>query len=155
MAMATRLKWYLDSHGIEYEVLHHPHTSSSLETAHAAQVPSGRLAKGVLLEDERGYVLAIIPASCRLQMQALEQALGRHLKLASESEIAELFDGEVGAIPPVGAAYNIPTAIDDSLLRLPDLYFEAGDHEDLVHLSGSAFGSLLEGSRHGRFAKPN
>ena len=155
MAMATRLKWYLDSHDVEYEVLHHTHTNTSIDTARSAQVPSGRLAKGVLLEDERGYVLAIIPASCRLRMDLVERELGRHLELASEAEISDLFDGEIGAIPPVGVAYNIPTAIDDSLLRLPDLYFEAGDHEDLVHLSSEAFGTLLSGSLHGRFSQPH
>ena len=32
MALANRLKWYMDSHGIEYEVTHHEHSSSSLDS---------------------------------------------------------------------------------------------------------------------------
>ncbi len=43
--------------------------------------------------------------------------------------------------------------MDDSLLNAPDVYFEAGDHEDLVHLSGVEFLSLLAGARHGRFSR--
>jgi Ala-tRNA(Pro) deacylase len=41
--------------------------------------------------------------------------------------------------------------VDDSLLRLPDVYFEAGDHEALVHVTGEAFKDLIIGSAHGRF----
>jgi Ala-tRNA(Pro) deacylase len=153
MAIASRLKWYLGARDVEYEVIEHPHTYSSLDSARSAHIPSGRLAKCVLLEDERGYVLAIIPASCRVSFDAIEKQLHRKLELASESELGELFpDCEVGALPPVGAAYNIPTLLDESLLRMPDVYLEAGDHEDLIHLSGDSFKSLLRESARGSIA---
>ena len=61
--IATRLRWYLDQSGLPYEVLPHPHSSSSLETARAAHVRPDKLVKPVLLEDERGYVMAVVPAS--------------------------------------------------------------------------------------------
>lgn len=156
MAIATRLKWFLDAHQIEYEIVHHRHSASSMESARAAHVPGGRVAKSVLLEDERGYVMAIIPASCRLQMDEVDRALGRHLELATEAELGTLFVGcERGAVPPVGAAYNIPAAIDESLLRMPDVYFEAGDHEELVHVGREGMSILWDGCAHGHFSKPN
>jgi len=156
MAIATRLKWYLDAHHVDYEIVHHRHSTNSLESARAAHVPGGRVAKCVLLEDERGYVMAIIPASCRLQMPDIDRALGRHLELAREEELAPLFAGcEPGAVPPVGAAYNIPAAIDESLLRMPDLYFEAGDHEELVHVGRDAVSALWADCPHGHFSRPN
>jgi len=154
MAIARRLKWYLDTHRIEYELIHHPHTATSLESAHAANVPEGRVAKCVLLEDERGYLMAVIPASCMVALREIEKQLGRQFELASEPELEDIFTGcERGAVPPLGAAFNIPTAIDESLLRLPDVYFEAGDHEDLVHVTGSAFKSLMAGSLEGRISR--
>lgn len=154
--IATRLKWYLDAHGICYEVVHHAHDDTSLGCARAAHVPCGRVAKCILLEDERGYLLAILPASCRLELPRIRGQLRRQLELASEAELGLLFgDCEIGAVPPFGDAYGIPTLLDDSLLRLPDVYFEAGDHEDFVHLSGSAFGALLARGQHGRFSRPH
>ena len=45
--------------------------------------------------------------------------------------------------------------VDESLLRLPDLYFEAGGHEDLLHVTGRAFGMLARDSLHGRISAPN
>ena len=41
---------------------------------------------------------------------------------------------------------------DDVLVELSDVWFEAGDHEDVVHVKGPAFLRLLKGSLHGRFS---
>jgi len=154
MTISARLKWYLDSHGVKYEIVPHPHTGTSLGAAQAARVPGERLAKSVLLEDERGYLMAVLPASRRVSLLDLEEQLERHLELASEAELSQLFrDCEVGALPPVGAAYGIPTVVDDSLMNAPDIWFEAGDHEDLVHMRGLEFLTLLTGARHGRFSR--
>jgi Ala-tRNA(Pro) deacylase len=150
MSLATRVRWYLDSHDIEYDIVHHDHSSSSLDSGRKAHVPAGRVAKGVLLEDERGYVLALVPAACRLELGAIEDLLHRRLELASEAELEQIFgDCELGAIPAVGDAYNVPMLVDDSLLRLPDLYFEGGDHEDLVHVGREAFQELVKKASHG------
>ena len=72
MAIARRLKWYLDAHEVQYEVVSHPHTSNSLDTAHSAHVPADRLAKSVLLEDELGYAMAILPAGSRIALRELQ-----------------------------------------------------------------------------------
>jgi Ala-tRNA(Pro) deacylase len=139
MSIAPRLKWY--------------HSSSSRETAHQAHVPPERVAKPVLLEDERGYVMAIVPASHRVDLERLSEQLHRDLALAKEREIAALFhDCDRGAMPPVGGPYRVPTVYDDALAGCPEIYFEAGDHEDVVHLPGAEFLRLLEGSLHGRFS---
>ncbi len=155
MAIARTLKWYLESHGVEYEILPHPRTRSSRETAEAAHIWGDQLAKSVLLEDERGYVMAVLPASHRIAMTELNTQLRRELELATEAEIERIFaDCETGAVPPLGAAYGIPAVVDDSLMHLRGVYFEAGDHEDLVYVSGDDFAGLLEGSQTGHFSRP-
>ena len=146
MAIAQRLKWYLDHHGVTYEVIPHRRTESSLETARAAHVDERHLVKCVLLEDERGYLLAVLPAASRVSLEDVREHFERPLELATEAELGDIFDDcQVGAIPPVGRAYGIPTVIDTSLLHLEDVYFEAGEHEDLVHLDGAEFARLMAG----------
>ena len=153
MAIATRLKWFLDSRGTHYDLVPHPHTSTSLEAAEAAHVPVDRVAKCVLLEDERGYLMAVLPASHRIRIRELTEQMERSLELASEPELEQLFaDCELGAVPPVGAAYGLPTVVDDSLLCAPEVYFEAGDHEDVVRMGGQEFLSLMTGSIHANFS---
>lgn len=155
MAIAPRLRWYLEAHRIDYQVIPHPHSGCSTETARSAAVPLDVLAKPVLLEDELGYVMAIVPASCRVDVRSLSDQLHRELELASEPELAALFhDCERGAMPPLGSPYRIPTVYDDALTGLDEVCFEAGDHEDVVRMRGEEFLRLLEGSRHGRFSVP-
>jgi len=80
--------------------------------------------------------------------------LQRNLGLATENELAGLFkDCELGAIPPIGPAYGIEIVVDDSLLQEDDVYFEAGDHEELIHVSGKQFQDLVAGARHGHFSR--
>ena len=152
--IARRLRWFLDRSGLPYEVLPHPHSRSSAETAREAHVPAEKLVKPVLLEDERGYLMAVVPASTRLDLGSLRTQTNRDLELASEDEIETLFaDCETGAMPPVGAPYRIPTVYEDSLSGLRDVYFEAGDHEDVVHMRAGDFLTLLDGSLHGHFSR--
>lgn len=156
MSLATRVRWFLDHHHIEYEVVHHEPARTALEAGLRAHVPPGRVAKGVLLEDERGYVLAIVPAACRIAFEEVESVLHRDLDLATEPEVDQVFaDCALGAVPATGAAYNIPMLVDDSLLRMPDVYFEGGDHEDFVHVDREAFGQLMDQAWHGRIARPH
>lgn len=154
MPIANSLRNFMLTEGVKYDVVSHSHTLTSSETAQAAHVPGDRLAKAVLLEDDDGYVLAVLPASHRLELGALHHALHRRLGLATEGEVGELFrDCALGAIPPFGEAYGIDTVLDDSLMEQPEVYFEAGDHEALVRVSGDQFRQLLAGAPHGHFSR--
>lgn len=118
-------------------------------------MPLDALAKPVLLEDEQGYVMALVPASCRVDLRSLSEQLHRELSLAGEREMGPLFhDCEQGAMPALGSPYRIPTVYDDALAELREVCFEAGDHEDVVRMAGAEFVRLLAGSRHGRFSVP-
>ncbi|MCO6411726.1 MAG: YbaK/EbsC family protein [Thiogranum sp.] len=153
MAVAETVKRFLDQQAIRYELVPHPHTGSSHETAKAAHVPEDHIAKGVVVKDQIGYALVVIPADNRLEMEHLRKQLNRDLQLASEPEIGKLFsDCEIGAVPPLGVAYGVETFLDDSLTSLANLYFEAGDHDQLIHVNADDFATLLAGVRHGHYS---
>ncbi len=153
MTMPASVKEYLRQQGVHYDLITHMHTGDSMRTAGAAHVPGDLLAKSVMLEDETGYVMAVVPSTHRLDLGVLRQQLDRRLGLATEAELGDLFrDCERGAVPPLGAAYGIEMVVDESLARCRDVYFEAGDHVDLVHVSGEDFLRLMEGARRGQFS---
>ena len=154
MAIAARLQQFLTQQGIDFSVVEHSHTGSSTETAQAAHIPGDRVAKAVIVKDEAGYVMVVIPSTHRLHLGQLHKALGRELGLATESEISTLFqDCERGAIPPVGAAYGIDTVVDNAFMEQPDVYLEAGDHEELIHLSGDQFRTLMRNTPKERYSE--
>ena len=137
----------------EYEVVPHPKTYSSIETANAAHVADDHIAKGVLLKDNTGYLLAVIPASQWVDLDRTKEELGRDLQLASEEEVERLFsDCSLGAIPPLGSTYGVETVLDEALTSLANIYFEGGDHERLIRVTGEQFKGLMKGVRHGHFS---
>lgn len=64
MNIAPRVQDYLAAQQSAYELLSHPRSGNSVQTARAAHVPAGCLAKGVVVKDDAGYVLAVLPSSC-------------------------------------------------------------------------------------------
>lgn len=150
MTIARTIESYLNARSVSYETLHHPHSRNSEETADSAFIWEDQLAKTVLLEDEAGYVLVVVPASYRIDLRKLELEAHRKLELATEEELPDLFpDCEVGALPPLGRAYGIPTIYDDRLRKLACIYFEGGDHRDLIYMGGPEFVELMDDSIHG------
>ncbi|MOA70447.1 hypothetical protein D3C78_1993360 [compost metagenome] len=53
----------------------------------------------------------------------------------------------------MGSVYGLKTLIDQSLVEQPDIYFEAGDHTELVHMSGKQYLELMPDARQGRFCE--
>ena len=156
MAIAMTLQQYLEDQEIPFDVLAHEKTRNSGETASVAHVSGDCLAKTVILEDELGYVMVVVPASHRVELSAVDDQMRRHLTLANEVELSRLFsDCDLGAIPPIGDAYGIETMVDDSLAEQPDIYFEAGDHELLVHVTNEQFDTMMADAMHGHFSRHN
>ncbi len=153
MGIAMKLSDYLRANEVQYEVVNHTHSGNSMQTAKASNVPARCLAKAVVLEDDTHAVMAVLPASRRLQLRELQASDGHDLRLATEAALKYLFkDCEPGAVPPVGVAYGIETIWDDSLMEQPETYFEAGDHETLVHMKTRDFIGLMKGARHMAFS---
>ena len=153
MAVAPTVEDFLGRQGVAYELVSHPHSGSSHETAEAAHVSEDHIAKAVIIKDADGYAMVVIPASQWVEVEHLRKELNRDFHLATEEQLATLFsDCEAGAVPPLGPAYGIETFLDQALTSLANVYFEAGDHEHLVHTSGDDFRALLVGVRHGHFS---
>ena len=154
MNIPKKVQDYLKKNGIKYDVLPHTYTNTSMETAQSSRVTGEAIAKSVVLEDDNGYIMAIIPATHHIELGQLSHQLHRHLGLATEQELSELFtDCDLGAVPAIGQAYNMEVIVEDSLLDCEDIYFESGDHTDLIHISGQAFQRIMNTENHGKFSR--
>lgn len=154
MTMATKLARCLSRTESRFETVHrsgqpgHPGDSAA-----GPSIPADRLARTVLLEDDKGYLAAVIPASHRLKLAELREQTGRKLAYAHADGVREVFrDCDQHALPPVGMAYGTLTWIDESLLTHDDVYFEAGDREGLIHMNVDDFARLMAEARRGHFA---
>ncbi|MFO1206152.1 MAG: YbaK/EbsC family protein [Burkholderiales bacterium] len=154
MTIATTLENYLRYMHVPFDMVPHRKAMTSLRSANAAHIPPHQMAKAVVLRDEMGYVMAIVPADRRVNLDALRDQLGRTMGLATEPELGTMFkDCATGAIPALGVAYCMQAVVDDELCEGTDVYFEAGDHEDLVRMRRDDFLRLLAPSGHGNLCR--
>jgi Ala-tRNA(Pro) deacylase len=153
MSIANRVRRYLDEAEVDYETSTHIRTATSSETAQAAHIPGDLMAKAVLIHHEEGYMLAVAPATCRVDLNALQRFTERRLGLASEREVDHTFaDCAPGAAPPLGEAYGLRTLMDRRLEGRPAIWFEGGDHRTLVKVRGDDFDRMLRHCPHGDFS---
>jgi Ala-tRNA(Pro) deacylase len=155
MSIPMRLSQYLDQRHVHYEVSEHRWSRSSAQTARLAHVSPRSIAKSVILEDDAGLVMAVVPADKYVMLGRLGQLLSRHeLHLSDEQRIAAVFtDCDRGAVPPVGMAWGIDTVVDEELEGHDPVYLEAGDHQRLLRMSRDQFCTLMSAARHGHFCK--
>jgi Ala-tRNA(Pro) deacylase len=142
MGIATSIRHYLDGRGVPYRLVRHARAVTSSQIACASDVAEENLAKGVLLKRKDGFILAIVPASCHVRLEALGEWLEQPVGLATEEEVAVVFDDcEYGCAPPVAGAYGLQA--------------EAGDHCTLVHVNGRDFRKIQAGVPHAEIAEPD
>lgn len=126
---------YLEGRNAAFHVVEHPPSASAAEEADVAGWSRESVAKTVVLQDHSGYLVAIVPASERLDMHKLRTLLGasRRIRLATEDEIARDFPTfEVGATPPIGPMLPEAEVIDQRLLDQPRILCAGGDRRHSI-----------------------
>lgn len=155
MKAIYRMERFLDQHHIPFDLIAHPHSQTSAETARSAGVPLNRIAKGVLLDGRECQMVAMIPADQEIHLGKLGLDHGLEFSLASESSISSLFgECDPGVIPGLPNAWGIEMVWDDDLMTQPDLYLEAGDHERLLHIETRYLRELFGDAPHCHFSQP-
>jgi Ala-tRNA(Pro) deacylase len=149
MSIAPTLKNYLMETGVAFDLVPHAPAYTASRIAQSAHVSGNSLAKGVLLNTDHGYMMAVVPASRKVDLSGLSHRLNERLGLASEDEIDMIFDDcDPGAAPACGTAYSMRVIVDKSLDQQDDLYIECGDHENLIHVNKEGFAKLMADAAH-------
>jgi Ala-tRNA(Pro) deacylase len=127
---------HLEQRGSAFELLPHRQAYTSTDEARALGIDAGEVLKTLAVRTGPGYVLAVIPASCRLDLHLVRDALGDHqARLASEEELARDFPGyHLGALPPLGALLGSEVFIDPEVLEHDIVVFAAGTQTESVRM---------------------
>ena len=130
--MLNRLEMFLKENHILYETVIHPEAYTAQETAASMHVSGNELAKTVMVKAGGGFVMAVLPASRRLDIERLKEALAeKNVRIAEEAEFKGLFpDCEPGAEPPFGNLYGMRTLVDRALAEGERFFFNAGNHHE-------------------------
>jgi Ala-tRNA(Pro) deacylase len=140
------LQSYLDRFNVRYQMTEHPVAYSAQSLAQAEHVSGHQVIKPVLIEVDGQMILCVLPACGRVDLDALRDNLeADSIRLADEDVLAEIFRGcEVGAHPPIGALFGLPTIADESLLAQHQVTFQAGNHHEAVTMSMDDYRRLAQ-----------
>ncbi len=145
MPILKRLKDYLDSQNVPYQVFDHDAAYTAPEIAHALHVSGKMFAKVVIAKVDDRFVMLVLPSNWQVDFKRIRAVLnGRHVRLATESEIQGLFpDCEIGTMPPFGNLYGMLVYVDQLLAEDQEIVFEAGTHLGAVKLRYQDFAGLV------------
>lgn len=137
---------FLDGVSADYELTRHDPTFTAQQMAAEEHVPGMSVAKPVIINADGEYYMCVLPACCKIDFDLLKREIGAsEISLAEEGVLTRLFDDcSLGAEPPFGCLYGMLTFMDRSLASGDHIVFQAGTHEDCIHMSVADFKRLAE-----------
>jgi Ala-tRNA(Pro) deacylase len=133
MEISKQLLDYLDQNNVEYEILHHAEAVTAQRIAQAEHIKGRHQAKVVMIRSGDQHLMTVLPADHQIDLEKVERVVGKSVSLAREDEFKSLFpDSAVGAMPPFGNLYGLPTLVDKHLAEQDYIVFEAGTHTDAI-----------------------
>jgi Ala-tRNA(Pro) deacylase len=126
----------LNESKVHYEILHHPEAVTAQRIAQAEHVKGRHHAKVVIIRSGEQRMIMVLPADHQIDLEKVEKMLGKAASLDKEQDFKSLFpDCAIGAMPPFGNLYGLPTCVDKSLAEQDYIVFEAGTHSDAIKMS--------------------
>lgn len=141
-----KLKEFLDGNKVKYVTIRHSTAFTAQETAASAHIPGKELAKTVVLRIDGRMVIAVLPASHKLDLPLLRKAVGAHdVEIAHEADFREMFPGcDTGAMPPFGNLFGMEVLVDGLLAENEEIAFNACSHSELVKLKYADYIKLVK-----------
>jgi Ala-tRNA(Pro) deacylase len=136
---------FLEESGVRYEVTEHEPAFTAQQMAAVEHEPGQYVAKPVIIKADDKCLMCVLSACYKVDLRALKKQLGvKRVELAEENEIEKLFpDCELGAEPPFGNLYDLPTYMDKALEEDDHIMFQGGSHERAVRMSMDDYRKLV------------
>lgn len=150
--ITERLTAFLRASDAAFTVMTHAPVRTSEEAARVRGTPLEQGAKALVFHADDRTVLLVVPADRRIDTRAFKRAYGvKNLRMVSADELHALTGLEPGAVPPFGALFGLPTYVDERLLTLPRIAFNAGSRGTSVVLATADYARLANATA-GHFA---
>ncbi len=122
---------------IDFEPRRHPRTRTAKDEARVLHAEPEHVGKTLVLNAAEEWVRVVIPASERLSLSRVRDAIGiDELEFATEEELAAVYPAfELGAVPPFGGPEGDRVVIDRRVADLESVIVEAGSHSDSLLLA--------------------
>lgn len=156
MPVPKKVQSFLDQGKVKYEIIKHKTVFTAYDLAQTTGTELNDIAKTLLIKAGKDYVLIVLPASMRLNIDKLKKMLGvKQISIVKENVMKTALKVKPGAITPFGPLYKIPVYVESKLAKTKDVLAGAGDFQesvklkakDLVKLTEAKVGSFGEASK--------
>ena len=153
MPIAAKLSQYINRKGILCQPVHHARSHDFAQAIEQANAVPELCAKCIALIDRNGPAIAVIPFLADLNLQLLNDTLGRNFQTLSQDMTSRLFsDCESGAFPALAMAYGLPVIIDTNMLENEMVFSASGCSSTLLKIPGTSFRLAMRGAVKGHIA---
>jgi Ala-tRNA(Pro) deacylase len=136
---------FLDKEGVSYEETSHKPSFTAQHMAAEVHEPGRYVAKPVVVKADGENIMCVLSACYKIDLRNLKKQLGaKSVELVEEKMMGKLFpDCELGAEPPFGNLYDMPTILDKALEQDDHIMFQAGSHEKAIRMSMDDYRKLV------------
>lgn len=151
--------------GIKYEPIEHRTVFTAFDRAQTLKIPQKIVGKTLAIKIDRDYALVLIPANKNLDKGKLKKIINgwqkkingkpvKNINFVTEVWMKKNLKGiRIGAIPPFGTLWKIPTFVDRSLMNQPKIIIAAGDYNYSIKINPINFKKIMPGLIVGSFIK--
>ncbi len=145
MSISKTLKNYLDKNKIDYEELAHKTVYTAYDAAQTLKKELKEIAKNLLIQADKTYVLVVIPADKRLHLEKLKKALSaKKISIPKEQIMVKILKIKPGALSSFGKLHKLETIVDKTMLQTKKAVLSAGSFTDSVFMKVKDFVQLEE-----------
>jgi len=156
MTISAKLNKFLSQNKVKFEEIKHRQVFTGLDKAATLRVKPGLIAKTLIMKSgpegkpsasygvNKNLAMAILAANRNLNKKKFAKASKlKNPDFVSETLIKNRIKGfKVGAIPPFGQLFKMPTFIDRGLLKEKMVFISAGNYETSLKLSSKVLEKL-------------
>jgi Ala-tRNA(Pro) deacylase len=148
MPVPKKIINYLDKRGAKYAIVTHRKVYTAYDAAQTLKKKLNEIAKNLLVKTDKGFVLVLLPASKRVDLNKLKKLMNakgmgiKKVEIPKEGVMVRIFKVKPGALPAFGSLHDLEVYMDKGLQKVKKAIFPTGSFTDSVEMALKEFEKL-------------
>jgi len=155
MPIPQKLIKFFEKNKVKYEPIKHRTVYTAYDKAQTLRFSQKMVGKTLVVRFDKNVALLLIPTNKNLDKGKFKKvARVKNVDFVKEAWMKKNLKGvKVGAIPPFGNLWRLPTFIDKSLINQPKIIVNGGDYNWSIKISPANLKKLIPDLIIGSFSK--
>ena len=165
MAIPQKIINYLKNEKVKYEPIEHRTVFTAHDKAATLKVKPNIIGKTLVLKADNDLIFVLIPGNKNLDKNKFKKTVSewrkkqnlkpiKNIGFISEKLMKNKFKGvKLGAIPPFGSLWKVPTFTDRALINQPKIIISSGDYNFSIKINTASFKKIVPNLVIGNFTK--